>query len=131
MRRIVLVGDYDGTSAAHRAIPNALAMAAHTLHAETNPDAHDPVIAPLMCSLLEVKGALHFEPGSRLAEIDGRSTATEECHCSFGLNPMYAERRKSGLLKVPRATRCADYRPNACRAAPRCMQFWPPATPPG
>jgi len=49
MKRIVLVGDYNGTSAAHRAIPNALAMAADTLHAETNPDAHDPVIAPLMC----------------------------------------------------------------------------------
>jgi hypothetical protein len=51
-------------------------------------------------SVLEVKGALHFEPGSRLAEIDGRSTATEEYHCSFGLNPIYAERLKSGLLKV-------------------------------
>lgn len=50
--------------------------------------------------MLEVKGALHFEPGSRLAEIDGRSTATEEYHCSFGLNPIYAERLKSGLLKV-------------------------------
>ena len=180
MKRIVLVGDYDATSVAHRAIPMALAMAADALHAdvawewlptrvitgdtqrlldpyaavwcvpgspyenangalaaiafarkagrpflgtcggfqhamleysqsawgivavhaETNPDAHNPVIAPLMCSLLEVKGALHFEPGSRLAEIYGRSTATEEYHCSFGLNPIYAERLKSGPLKV-------------------------------
>ena len=53
-----------------------------------------------MCSLLEVKGALNFEPGSRLADIYGRSTATEEYHCSFGLNPIYAERLKSDPLKV-------------------------------
>jgi len=70
------------------------------IHAETNADAVDPVIAPLMCSLVEVKGALHFEPGSRLAKIYGSSTATEEYHCSFGLNPLYAARLASGPMKV-------------------------------
>jgi CTP synthase (UTP-ammonia lyase) len=53
-----------------------------------------------MCALVEVKGALHFEPGSRLAKIYGRETANEEYHCSYGLNPEYAERLKSGPLKI-------------------------------
>jgi CTP synthase (UTP-ammonia lyase) len=70
------------------------------MHAEVNSNAVDPVIAPLMCALVEVKGALHFEPGSRLAKIYGSPTATEEYHCSFGLNPLYAARLASGPLKV-------------------------------
>jgi CTP synthase (UTP-ammonia lyase) len=70
------------------------------LHAESNPNAENPVIAPLMCALVEVKGALHFELGSRLAKIYGSTTATEEYHCSYGLNPLYAERLKTGAMKI-------------------------------
>jgi CTP synthase (UTP-ammonia lyase) len=70
------------------------------IHAETDPAADNPVIAPLMCSLVEVKGALHFEPGSRLAKIYGSPTATEEYHCSYGLNPLYAERLNTGSMKI-------------------------------
>lgn len=69
-------------------------------HAETDPGAKNLVIAPLMCALVEVKGSLHLEPKSRLAKIYGRETATEEYHCSYGLNPEYADRLKSGPLKV-------------------------------
>jgi CTP synthase (UTP-ammonia lyase) len=69
-------------------------------HAESDPNAKDPVIAPLMCALVEVKGALHFESQSRLAKIYGRDTATEEYHCSYGLNAVYAERLQTGPLKV-------------------------------
>jgi CTP synthase (UTP-ammonia lyase) len=69
-------------------------------HAETDPTGENQVIAPLMCALVEVKGALHFEPGSRLAKIYGSPTATEEYHCSFGLNPLYAERLNHGAMKV-------------------------------
>jgi CTP synthase (UTP-ammonia lyase) len=72
------------------------------VHAESNANANgdNPVIAPLMCALVDVKGALHFPPGSRLAAIYGSATATEEYHCSFGLNPIYVERFKSGPLKI-------------------------------
>jgi CTP synthase (UTP-ammonia lyase) len=70
------------------------------LHAESNPDANNALIAPLMCALVEVKGALHFEPGSRLEKIYGGTTATEEYHCSYGLNPEYASRLKVGSMKV-------------------------------
>ncbi|MBC7983056.1 MAG: hypothetical protein H7Y02_04290 [Candidatus Obscuribacterales bacterium] len=47
-----------------------------------------------------MKGALHFEPGSRLAKIYGCESAHEEYHCSFGLNPHYAERLSTGPMKV-------------------------------
>src|SRR4029453_16827218 len=58
------------------------------IHAESNANGDNPVIAPLMCALVDVKGALHFASGSRLAAIYGTATATEEYHCSFGLNPI-------------------------------------------
>jgi len=70
------------------------------LHAETNPAAEDPLIAPLMCSLVEVRGGLTFEPGSRLRAIYGRDSANEEYHCNYGFNPRYASRLQSGPLKV-------------------------------
>jgi CTP synthase (UTP-ammonia lyase) len=69
-------------------------------HPEANSDAEDAVVAPLMCALVDVKGALHFEPDSRLAKIYGNSIATEEYHCSFGLNPLYMDRFDSGPLKI-------------------------------
>jgi CTP synthase (UTP-ammonia lyase) len=69
-------------------------------HAETDPNADNLVIAPLTCALVEVKGALHFDPRSRLARIYGRETASEEYHCSYGLNPQYADRWQAGPLKV-------------------------------
>ncbi len=70
------------------------------MHAETNPDAEDPVIAPLACSLVEVRDGLRFEPGSRLRAIYGRDSATEEYRCNYGLNPRYADRLQSGPLKI-------------------------------
>jgi CTP synthase (UTP-ammonia lyase) len=69
-------------------------------HAELDPTAANPVIAPLMCALVEVTESLRFAPGSRLARIYGSETASEEYHCSFGLNPEYVERLKSGPLRV-------------------------------
>jgi CTP synthase (UTP-ammonia lyase) len=70
------------------------------VHAETNPEAEDPVIAPLVCSLVEVRGGLRFEPGSRLRAIYGRDSANEEYHCNYGLNPRYADRLERGLLEI-------------------------------
>jgi CTP synthase (UTP-ammonia lyase) len=70
------------------------------MHAETNPEAEDPVIAPLVCSLVEVRGGLRFEPGSRLRSIYGRDATNEEYHCNYGFNPRYADRLQSGPLKL-------------------------------
>ena len=55
-------------------------------HAETNPAADTPVVAPLACSLVEKTGTVHFTPGSRLREIYGRAGAEEAYHCNYGVN---------------------------------------------
>jgi CTP synthase (UTP-ammonia lyase) len=59
-------------------------------HAETNPDAALPLIAPLTCSLVEKSDNIILQPGSRIAAIYGKSEISEKYHCSFGLNPRYA-----------------------------------------
>ena len=69
-------------------------------HAELDPDAADPVIAPLACALVEKTGEVRFEPGSRIGEIYGTDSATEGYHCSYGLSPRYAERLRGGPLRA-------------------------------
>jgi CTP synthase (UTP-ammonia lyase) len=70
------------------------------VHAETDPDATDPVVAPLVCALVEVRGGLRFESGSRLKSIYARESADEEYHCSYGFNPLYEQRLANGPLRV-------------------------------
>ena len=69
-------------------------------HAESEPDAANPVIAPLSCSLVEAHGEIHFAPGSRLAEIYGAPAADEEYHCRYGLSAGYAARLAAGPLRA-------------------------------
>jgi CTP synthase (UTP-ammonia lyase) len=69
-------------------------------HAESSPDAEDPVIAPLVCGLVEVKGGLRFERGSQLGAIYRRETASEEYHCNYGFNPLYVDRLNTGPLRI-------------------------------
>lgn len=70
------------------------------LHAETDTGATAPVIAPLMCALREVTGALHLPATSTLATLYGSDRIDEEYHCSFGLNPVYRGRLRDGPLVV-------------------------------
>src|SRR5262245_39033988 len=70
------------------------------VHAEIDPGAVEPVISPLTCSLLEQSGDLYLAPRSFLASIYGVTTATEEYHCRYGLNPQYADRLSSGPLRI-------------------------------
>jgi CTP synthase (UTP-ammonia lyase) len=69
-------------------------------HAELDPNAPNPVIAPLVCVLREVRGGLHFEPNSRLRKIYERDSANEEYHCGYGFNETYLDRLQSGPLKI-------------------------------
>ncbi|MGA3157718.1 MAG: hypothetical protein ABSE43_09130 [Steroidobacteraceae bacterium] len=69
-------------------------------HAETDPVAADPVIAPLECSLVEITEPLDLVAGSRLAALYGTAHIVEGYHCNYGLNPKYAERLASGPLAV-------------------------------
>lgn len=73
---------------------------AQPCHAELDPEAVDPVIAPLACSLVEQSGGIRFEKGSRLATIYGADVATEEYHCRYGLSAAYSARLASGPLRV-------------------------------
>ncbi len=69
-------------------------------HAELDPSAADPVIAPLACGLVEQSGTIRFEPGSRLRAIYGCDDAVEGYHCNYGLNPACEGLFATGPLRV-------------------------------
>jgi CTP synthase (UTP-ammonia lyase) len=71
---------------------------AHADHAESNPTADAPVIAPLPYPLVERTAAVVLNPASRTAEIYRRTTVPEWYRCRFGLNPEYLPAlHRSGL----------------------------------
>lgn len=57
-------------------------------HAETD-RAGRMVIAPLSCSLVEQRGAVRFEAGSRIAQAYATLSSDEGYHCNFGVNPEF------------------------------------------
>jgi CTP synthase (UTP-ammonia lyase) len=68
-------------------------------HAETNPEATMPLVAPLSCALVETADSVTLKAGSRLAEIYGESKVTEMYRCRYGLNPEYVSLfENSGLV---------------------------------
>src|SRR5260370_5082198 len=69
-------------------------------HAETNPSAPLPLIAPLACSLIEVQDTIYLKPGSRIAAIYGRTEIVESYHCSYGLNPHYHSLFEQGGMSI-------------------------------
>ncbi len=69
-------------------------------HAELDPDAPEPVIAPLSCRLVEVSGAVRFAPGSRLAAAYGALSAEEGYHCSYGLSEGARRHLEGGPLRA-------------------------------
>jgi CTP synthase (UTP-ammonia lyase) len=79
-------------------------------HAELDPEAINPVIAPLTCSLVEVQGEIRFEAGSRVAAIYGVPAAVEEYHCRYGLADGYRDKLASGPLRVAGRDAAGDVR---------------------
>jgi CTP synthase (UTP-ammonia lyase) len=69
-------------------------------HAESNPAAALPLVAPLACSLVGTTGRVRLRPGSRLREIYGSDEAQEGYHCRYGLNPTLQARILDGALRV-------------------------------
>ncbi|MFT3772600.1 MAG: CTP synthase [Minicystis sp.] len=69
-------------------------------HAETAPDAARAVIAPLACALVETKGDVRLQRGSRIAAAYGTGEATEGYRCRYGLNPDFEAALVSGPLRV-------------------------------
>jgi CTP synthase (UTP-ammonia lyase) len=78
---------------------NVLGLAA-AAHAETDPEARDPVITQLSCALVETTGAVLFAPRSRMAAIHGAVHAEETYHCRYGLNPGFEQRLVDGPVRV-------------------------------
>ena len=50
------------------------------------------VVVALACSLVGHEGAIHYAPGSRIAQIMGVERSLERYHCSYGLDTPYVER---------------------------------------
>ena len=69
-------------------------------HAESNPEAEDPLITALSCGLVEVEGRVHLAEGSRMRAIYGCAAATEAYHCNYGLDPRHAERFAHASLRI-------------------------------
>ncbi|RSS84373.1 gamma-glutamyl-gamma-aminobutyrate hydrolase family protein [Streptomyces sp. WAC06614] len=53
-------------------------------HAENDPEAEDPLIAPLACSLVGHEGVVHARPGSLAEAVLGAERSTERYHCQYG-----------------------------------------------
>lgn len=72
-------------------------------HGELNPEAQDPLIAPLSCALVDVAGRVKLVSGTQIAELYGVLEITEAYLCRYGLQaafrePLMAERlRASGF----------------------------------
>jgi CTP synthase (UTP-ammonia lyase) len=69
-------------------------------HAEVDPDAEMPWIAPLSCSMVEKDGEIVFLPGTRIRSIYTVERATETYHCNYGFNPQYVPLLASGEMIV-------------------------------
>ena len=69
-------------------------------HAEYDPYASNLFITQLACSLAGREMELTFSPGSRVAEIYGATSVTEQYYCNFGVNPDYVSLLQSGSLKI-------------------------------
>src|SRR5216683_177668 len=62
---------------------------AEAAHAETDPGAPLPLIAPLACSLVERSGEIVLAEGGQFRRAYGQAEITEGYHCSYGLNREY------------------------------------------
>ncbi|HEY7087946.1 MAG TPA: CTP synthase [Tepidisphaeraceae bacterium] len=67
---------------------NVLGMA-DPRHAEMNPEALDPLVAPLACPLVEASGTISLSPQSRIARAYCSTEIVAEYHCRFGLSRKY------------------------------------------
>jgi CTP synthase (UTP-ammonia lyase) len=79
-------------------------------HAEIDVDAEDPLIAPLSCALVEANGEIVLVPETRAAALYAADRAIEGYHCSYGINPRFADRLASGPLRVTGTDPAGDIR---------------------
>ncbi|MFJ6937793.1 hypothetical protein [Streptomyces sp. NPDC101132] len=58
-------------------------------HAENDPEAEDPLIAPLACSLVGHEGVVRVVPGSLAESVLGAERSVERYHCNYGPDPLH------------------------------------------
>ena len=68
-------------------------------HAETDTGGR-MVIAPLSCSLVEQRGKVRFEAGSRIALAYVTLESDEGYHCNFGVNPEFSDALGDNTLRI-------------------------------
>lgn len=69
-------------------------------HAESDPEAAMPLLAPLACSLIECEGDIELLEGTRIRSLYGAARARETYHCSYGLNPVYEDVLEKERLRI-------------------------------
>jgi ribosomal protein S18 acetylase RimI-like enzyme len=99
-RDIPFFGSCGGFQHALLEIARNVLHIAGAAHAELDPAAPDPVIAPLACSLVEVKGEVALVAGSLLARAYRAERVQEGYRCSFGLNQAFESRFAAAGLAV-------------------------------
>jgi CTP synthase (UTP-ammonia lyase) len=60
-------------------------------HAESHPDADDPLIVPLSCSLVGHEDVVTLVPGSLAERVIGVDRVAARYHCAYGLGPAHLE----------------------------------------
>jgi CTP synthase (UTP-ammonia lyase) len=68
-------------------------------NAEDNPQGETLVITPLSCSLIEKTEEITLAESGMLHEAYGAAQISEGYHCSYGINPAFAELLFSGPLR--------------------------------
>jgi CTP synthase (UTP-ammonia lyase) len=79
-------------------------------HAESNPDAALPLIAPLSCSLAEATGEINLHDGTRIRAIYGQPQVVEGFNCNYGVNPEYQQLLRDGKLHISATDEQGDVR---------------------
>ena len=79
-------------------------------HAESDPLASRPLIAPLACSLVDDDVELVLEPGSILQKSYGTTRVVEQYRCSYGPNPEHERSLFSGELRATARDRDGNVR---------------------
>lgn len=82
------------------ALASRLAGIADPGHAELDPEAPDPVVAPLACSLIEEEREVTCVPGTRLAALCGTAPFAGFHYCSYGLADGFVARLEAAGVVV-------------------------------